>query len=151
MHIEQARNYFALEQYDRAAEVLSGAAEADSRDRRVQELLGEVRASQGLLQSARESFQRAGLLWRAKELDERAAIARVTFEQGRTAERAGRTEEAIRLYEKSRRIDAQPETLSGLAKLLQTTADEQLRDAWYAEELQRWSDALAKDRPAGKP
>ncbi len=149
--VEQARNYFALEQYDRAAEVLSSAAESDPRDHRVQELLGEVRASQGLLQLARESFQRAGLLRRARELDERAAVARVTFEQGRTAERAGRTEEAIRLYEKSRQIDAQPETLSGLAKLLRTTADEQLQDAWYAEELQRWSDALAKDRPAGKP
>ncbi len=140
--LERARLAVAMEQYDRAVDILTAGLETHPGDGRLHELFGEVRIIQGLLGRAREHFRRAGVQSRLAELDERAAVARFTFERGQLAEQSGDTRGAVRLYEKSRRMDAQPRTLDALAELLKAAVDDELRDDAYADQLRIWSEEL---------
>lgn len=126
-----------LKHFDQAAKLLEAALSTVPDDPQIRASLAEVRLAQGRLQSAREHFVNAGQPARAAEVDEQVQVARVMFEQARRAEQAGEDAEAIRLYEKSLRLDQRSETAQALAKLLETTSNPKLRDLWRAKQLQR--------------
>jgi len=137
--VEQGQLSLSMQQYDRAVEALLQALAIRPEDHLAHQVLGEVRLQQGRLREAREHFQVSRRSdWLAKA-DQQAAAARLLYEQGVAAKSKGEEVEAIRLLEKSRRLNAQQETLKELALLLETASDLQLRDPWLAEQLRIWS------------
>jgi tetratricopeptide (TPR) repeat protein len=138
---EAGRLLTQMQQYDRAAETLRQALASQPDNLRAHLYLGEVRIEQGKLRAARRHFQQAGRADRVAAVDQRREIARVLYEQAGTHQIAGDDAAAIRLYQQSRRIDAQqPQLLKDLALLLTATDDDQLRDPWLAEQLLRASE-----------
>ena len=144
--LEEGRLFYSLNQYDRAAEILERAAISNPNNRRIHKVLGDVRFEQGKLGEAREHFQRAGRSDSVDEVEQRAVVASLLFEQGLEAQRNGQDAEAIRFFEKSRRVDSRPRTLRSLASILESAQDQQLRDVWLAEQLKQWAET-SNDNP----
>lgn len=134
---EKGRLQFSLKHYDEAAKHLEAALQELPDDMRIHAALAEVRLAQGKLASARKHFQRAGQPARVAEVDQQSQVAEIMCEQARREAEAGEVAEAIRLLEKSLRLDQQRETAMALAKLLETTSNPELRDSWRAKQLQR--------------
>lgn len=134
---EYGRLYFSMRQYDRAERQLAVAFELAPETPHLRDYLGDLRRAQGRLAEARLHYVASGSSGSLDEVEKQAQVAQLTVKQAKIAQRSRQVALAIKLYEKSIRLDAQPSTLIAYAQLLRDVPDERFRDTWYAEELLR--------------
>ena len=135
---EWGRLLTELKQLDRASETLSAVLARFPRATDAHRALGHVRVLQGRLTEARDHFKEAGDRSGISSVVQQLQVARLLLDQGELAEAAGREAEALRFFEQSRRLDARPQTLAALARLLESTGDPKLQDPWMAGQLRHW-------------
>lgn len=151
LRLEAGRLFYSMKQYDRAAETLQQVIALFPDNSQAHLSFGEVLLEQGRLRAAREHFQQAGRADRVLEVDRRAKVARVLYEQGRHDQLAGDDAAAIRFYQRSRRIDSQQsQLLKNLALLLETTSDGRLQDRWLGKRIAQQAAQLSEDAK-GRP
>ncbi len=141
---EKGRLLHKMKQRDLAVERLRESLALDPRGVVTHWYLGEILMEQGKLRPARQHLQKANRGDLMHKLEQQADVAEILYKQGKKTQSEGDDAQAVRFFEQSRRLDALPRTLRELAKILESTAEAELRDPWLAEQLRR---QLAKPQP----